>query len=202
MLSDEVRRSFFHELGHFVASSLNYQVFHSPKIREMVFEEVNPNKFIGHVKLISIPEVNLQNFGSIAANVVYGCFFEGISNWKYEKMCLDYYDCFSQYGHGKSDRNLLISLFIKNHLKLNLEEYTNIPEELKPVFDNQIIKMSNDPNLMLLFNLNISDYFSQFPVNMYNVNIEKLEKEIHPIIDAHKEDYINFVKNIKLALFN
>lgn len=200
MLPNDLERAFFHELGHFVSSSLNYELYKIQKILKVTLTEASSKGlFIGAVTT-EYPDINLSTFAPIAANNVYGCFFEGIYKWKNRRENLDYYRCFSQYGHGKHDRDLLITLFWKNGLKLNLEEYTEIPENLKTIFDEELIKMHNNSNLLVLFQLNVENYLSQSSNNDYQIDIAKLEKDIREIINNHRNDYVLFIEKIQFAI--
>lgn len=200
MFPNDLERAFFHELGHFVSSSLNYELYKIQKIIKATLTETPSKVFFTGAVTTEYPDINLNTFAPIAANNVYGCFFEGIYNWKYKNTPLDYYYCFSQYGHGKCDRNLLLNLFFKNRLKLNLEEYTEIPENLKTIFDEELIKMHNNSNLLTLFQLNVESYISQYPNNDYQINIEKLEKDIREIINNHRNDYVVFIEKIQFTI--
>ncbi|HET8884718.1 MAG TPA: hypothetical protein VFM70_00015, partial [Salinimicrobium sp.] len=99
MKKDDLEIVFFHELGHFIAQELNYEIYGLGKVESIKFvkyEFANEIRYQGQTipvvpanasrndKLINLPEK--------IAELIYGCYFQAIFTGEPLKSCFDIYN--------------------------------------------------------------------------------------------------------------
>src|SRR5690606_11943361 len=88
---------FFHEVGHYVAQQLNYKIFHTGEVHQIIIERVFPNgtedymgQTISKIPDGESPETPLKNLPEKIAEMIYGCYFQSLFLKEDLDKCFDY----------------------------------------------------------------------------------------------------------------
>ncbi len=174
----DLKRVFYHELGHFVAHELNrtyYSGLGTKSISIFPFPP-NPELYLGEAKMnLSLDEKgkkapSLEQLAAYLASSSYGCIFQSY----YLKTSLK--ECFDLNG-GDDIQKWFGSLLANGLDWLN----SDIAACEREYFE--LLKTNNE--LDAFMQLNPNDYLTETADKIYAVDIAKLQKDSSPLIEKH-----------------
>jgi len=179
-----LERVFFHELGHYVAQTLNCLHYHGKGVDNISIYPCaqNPNEYCGHTTPIR-PEgydekdrkpPPIHRLAENLASLVYGCFFQ----------CYLYRTdppyCFKT--HGDNDAAAYGNALKGNRLGSAGLAFTPVDA----VYFQYLVK---NKSLEAFFELNPQDYLVLTKQFYYEINLVKLERDTKELIEGHYSTY-------------
>jgi hypothetical protein len=179
---EEIKRVFFHELGHFIAHEINRKFYHGTGTKSIVIYPANGNSdlFLGEA-IINLSEDEREKnapFREILpeylASSTYGCIFQSY----YLGTSLN--DCFKQNGHDDSK---------KWHDSLGAHGLDHLRAEISTAEKEyfELLKQEKALDEMMVFNS--ETYLVNLGNENYNVDINQLSIDSASFVDKHKEMY-------------
>lgn len=184
---------FFHELGHFVANKLIFELHNIFEIEKVLLLKKTTYEldFEGQtIKKTSEKDKNvpLINLPEKLCSLIYGCYFQ----------CLylgdDLISCFDSDSYCKGRKDYLdfaegLRMFeINNQAKKNLWEYLSV-EYFESLKEYRGLSKS-------FFKLDLNDFLIEKTIG-YEVDIVELENHINPYLKEHKAMLDGCIKRIK-----
>lgn len=193
MISQDVKRVFFHELGHFVAREINHLYYsgQGTKSIEIYPYPYNNELFLGDTKVNQSVDGSekkaptVEKLPEYLASSTYGCFFQSI----YQNSSLK--QCFAQ--NGEDDMQKWFSAMLANGLDWCNSDIANYDSEY---FD--LLKEKGE--LDELMKLVPENYLIDNGNNSFDVNIVKLKEDILPFIKNHYKVYRKLIEKYKEIL--
>jgi hypothetical protein len=178
MLMNEIRRVFFHELGHFVAREINHLFYGGTNTKSIT---ICPHKDFQHL-FVGELKVNIDNDGKGAkvasleelpaylASSTYGCFFQSYYlNTPLKK-------CFQE--NGEDDMQMWLKSLLANGLDWLNSDITVYDEEYF-----NLLKAGKELDEIL--HLNPDKYLIDNGDKSYNVDVELLRQDTVEFIQKH-----------------
>jgi hypothetical protein len=196
-MDKDLKRVFFHELGHFVAREINQKYFGViGRAKEIsLYESLSKD---GHYGGKTVPEIpdgedrdkSLVSICEAMAVYVYGCFFESIYlEQNFEK-------CFCEYGRCNGNQDFL-NWWEALRIADRKEKQEEIHKNDLDYFDQLRLNKSLDKFL----SLNVPDFLINSSVEgKYSVNIDELRRITFPFIQEHELPYLEFTQRIREIL--
>ena len=188
----DLKRVFFHELGHYVARTINLKnfgvmgkvaeiaLFPSNRVYdtyEGVTTPVVPNGEDRKKPTVNVPEK--------LAVLTYGCFFESIYTGK------DFTDCFKNFGNGGQD----VSEWAGELFKLGILDKAKI----NAVDDEYFLALKKGGYLDDLFKIDVAIVLINegYGDKGYIVDLKKLDTLIEKFIASHEKMYLQYLERIR-----
>ncbi len=195
MKKKNLHRVFIHELGHYVAHELNYELYGFGEIGAIEFVEHNlPNgidyegKTIPKIEIGQSQNDKLINLPEKIAELVYGCYFQSIFTEMPLKICLDIYN---ESANGYIDAQNIASGL--KQFFINKQRVVLYPFLHEEYFD----ELKTKTNIFKsLFEVNHLDYIIKTDFG-YKTDLTKLQKLTAEFRAEHKSDFKDFVERIK-----
>lgn len=186
-------RIFFHELGHFIAATINNYFDPSLEPHEITLER-HPmtGEFRGSLQMrvsndhtAKVPPPDKSKIAEYLAQIYYGCIFQSY----YLKTDLS--DCLG--AAGLQDQHLILGIVI-------LHKLSGIEPDLHDIASS---------HLELLFKTNKLDDFKKLDTKVYLVNknenhfiidISRLQKDTTELVQAHIETYVIILEKFRNVL--
>ena len=187
-MKDEVKRVFFHELGHFVAHEINKRYYNGTgtKSIEIFPFPYNNELFEGDAKINCSEDEREKNVPSIdliaeyLASSTYGCIFQ--SYYKNEET-LD--DCFKDNGMKDSEQ------WLKALRNYRIDDYKG---EITSA-ENEYFKMLREKGALDDFmKLEPENYLTERGIENYNVDVDKLRKDTEAFVTVHQKGYDELIQ--------
>lgn len=178
MITEDIKRVFFHELGHFVAREINHLYYsgQSTKSIDIYPHELHPELFLGDLKVYVSNDgkgskvASLDVLPEYLASSTYGCFFQSYYQRTSIRECLD--------KNGTDDMQKWITSLMANGLDWLNSDIASCDEEY--------FKLLNHTNkLDELMKLKPENYLIDNENMNYSVDIDKLRKDTSGLIEKH-----------------
>lgn len=189
---EEIKIAFIHELGHFVAHTLNKTIFGRPAVRDFEIYRCkqNADKWCGHVTP-GLPDDSFQNnhkpppigrLHFVLASVMYGCLFQSYYCRTNLKLCYQY--------SGFHDSRKWIDFLYANGLSDRNNEFAEIEEDY-------LRKLTDLNSLDSFMEINPFDILTSKSTNEYSANVLELEERLSGQIESHSDSYKSLVERYK-----
>lgn len=179
---EEIKRIFFHELGHFIAHEINRNFYHGNGTKSIVIypAQGNPNLFMGDAVINLSEDERERNAPSkeilpeYLASSTYGCIFQAY----YLNTPLN--DCFEQNGQDDSK---------KWYASLCANGLDHLRPEISAVEKEYFELLKQKKALDEMVDLNPEIYLNSLGNENYNVDINQLRIDCASFVDKHREMY-------------
>lgn len=190
----DLRRVFYHELGHFVAHELDKRYFGGPgtKSIELYHDPHNRDIWGGNAKVNlseGEKEKNVpfkERIAEYLATSTYGCMFECYL------LNQPLTECFKIGGHGQKDgeqwHNVLVSYKIFDYRKGIIQA------------DDDYLKMLLENNFLAEFmKLNPDEFLEAYGTG-YLVKMENLRAAVSDLVDVHAAEFKKLIEQYRASL--
>jgi len=187
-MKEDVKRVFFHELGHFVAHEINKRYYHGTgtKSIEIFPFPYNNELFEGDAKINcsederekNVPRIEL--LAEYLASSTYGCIFQ--SYYKNEET---FDDCFKDNGRKDSEQ------WLKAMRNYRIDDYKSEITRVESGYFKMLRKKGALDNFMTL---EPENYLTDRGFENYSVDVDKLRKDTENIVTAHQKDYDELIQ--------
>lgn len=193
---ESIDRAFYHELGHYVAHSLNKKLYNRFGITEFEIYTCKEDETVwcGHVTPKKPDDFDendtnkpppIERLHFVLASIMYGCLFQAYYCNTNLKCCYDKF--------GFSDANKWLC-FLTGHKLGDLNSDIAMMEEL---YLKEVVKKKQlDPFMSII----PADYLIRKEENRYTVNLEKLENDLSELIDDHANLYQKVVEQYEQVI--
>ncbi|TJY35889.1 hypothetical protein [Pontimicrobium aquaticum] len=186
---------FFHELGHYIAHELNYELYGIGKVESIDFIEYQlPNGLQYQGKTIPLVsdgdnrDKELTNLPEKIAELVYGCYFQTLYTKLPFKSCFDFHNDQSK---GYIDAKCLVGALMQ--FRINRERIILYPYLNEEYFD-ELTKRESEFNSV--FRINYEDCINKTDSG-YVADLHKLYELTTDFRKLHKPTFQKFVERIK-----
>ncbi len=196
----EIKKVFFHELGHYIANRINHINFCMSPVQEIILtkhENASKVKYEGQTSF-KIPKgesiiTSLKHPPQKIAELVYGCYFQSLYLNVPLTLCLDWRN---DKANGLKDYEGIMDVL----------STCEVPTNKNKEFYNYILKKYfsrlklHKQEFETLFKLSPSNYLIKKNDIVFQVDLKKLENATEDFIKFHTPTYLNFISEISLIL--
>lgn len=184
---EEIRRVFYHELGHFIAHEMNRKFHKGTGTKSIaIFQsEANTELFLGDAKINLSADKRERDVPSkdllceYLASSTYGCIFQS-----YYLHC-ELTDCFNQ--NGQDD----VAKWVASMRHHNLD---HLRGEISVVEKEYFASLRQENQLDEMMALNPDKYLVKEGKGSYTVNIDKLVQDTTDFTDKHRGKYAQLLQ--------
>tara|TARA_R110000765_G_scaffold128003_2_gene226101 strand:- start:188 stop:802 length:615 start_codon:yes stop_codon:yes gene_type:complete len=199
MGNSDHQRAFIHELGHFIASELNFRIYkYDRRIEEFIISPRKGSEFSdGEVKTSKATALSYDPYNTAKEYVktFYGCLFEIL----YRKiqinecLCSRIIDEFLilNYGNGLLDYQQMGNIASRPEINKYKKEWFSY------ITKNQIENIKNNPEFERIFELKYENYILTNENDFCYIDIEKLIPDVENFINSHSKFYKNLVETLE-----
>lgn len=192
-MQDKLKQIIIHELGHYVARELNFNLFDVgegvEKVRILTKSKI---PYQGQTIAIKPKDYNpkeVNNKAEYIAVLVYGCIFEAVFT---DKHFIHFFNEVDSGKHDYSEYNYLLIKYFDEETRIDLicylrDEYFKLLTDNRNHFDH-------------LFNMNFDNLLITLNDENYEINLEVLKEEIAVFLECHKIFYKGCVSEISRIL--
>lgn len=183
-------RIFFHEVGHFIAASLNTQSNPTIEPYAIIFERhAETGEFRGELRnrvvadhSAKVPGPTKELIAEYIAQFYYGCIFQAYY------LGTDFSECFG--GHGIQDQHAVLGILMGNRI-------FGIEPDILNVAKQHLKSLHDSGGLADIMKLSPSEYIIEGENNFSSVNFPKLVNDTSFFIEAHTDSYMIFLNEVR-----
>lgn len=192
-------RVFIHELGHFIANTINFEQFGIYEIEKIRLTKHFVDESIDYMgeTIKKVPaglaiDLPVQNLPQKIAGLIYGCYFQSIHLNKELKLCFDYSN---QDANGNKDMHQVISGLSLYQISVEKRK------KLYPFMEVEYFNVLRKTDIFdFLFQLKPENYFIEISDIETHVDLVKLKDATKEFISRHTSTYLGFIEEIELIL--
>jgi hypothetical protein len=193
-----LRSVFYHELGHFVAHSINKislgglgvkAIIIFPETRDDRHGHNELNKPEGYVEGTPVPKIRLAQY---LVSVAYGCIFQSYYENQLsagspgKKGIASFDNCFHHNGAGVSD----VKKWYQGLYANGLSGYNS---DFFALLMRYFQELSEKHSLAAFMSLNLLDYLNEYEIVNFSIDLDKLFADCEDLIKAHIDQYLSLV---------
>jgi hypothetical protein len=198
-MDTNLKRTFFHELGHLFADSTNFKYFGFHKVEKIEFEAKNTDNGIDYEgrTIPIVPEGydeakdRLKNLPEKIASLVYGCYFQSIFLNTNFAQCFNYRDNRSNGFLDVTHLHSALGLFrVPDDIRNNLYNclYHTYPDSLPQLNMHNLFEKTEVEDLIIEKDA------------LIEMDLDKTTERFRDFFNSHEALYLDFIANIKSIL--